>query len=75
MGPHMRQFLRDLLLGSGAIIASWFDREALTGVWRAFEDSQTAGGLSRYQRLTRFPFGVTGILAPTVEARSRITLL
>jgi asparagine synthase (glutamine-hydrolysing) len=53
MGPNMRQFLRDLLLGSSATIADWFDRKALAGVWSAFEDNQTGGGLSRYQRYQR----------------------
>ena len=53
IGARMREFLRELLLGPQARIASWFRPEVVEEIWRAFVDVHTAGGLSRYQRYQR----------------------
>ena len=44
IGARMREFLRELLLGPQARIASWFRTEVVEEIWRAFVDVHTAGG-------------------------------
>jgi len=53
MNAQMREFLRELLLSPQARLAAWFRPEMVEGIWQAFVDARTAGGLSRYQRYQR----------------------